>query len=221
MLLLLHFENESWILKKNAFYIHKGSLASGPSRERNWTWMKTSCSWGFSRSWKMCCFYWKDFYLITSRVCSVSTKTQVTLFVSERILCFNCSLENDSKYKGMKSFLLLMKESSSGLQSKVNSPRFKALLVPFLPLEREMGSISASLVLRGLPGWIRSELVRVWSPVMETCGGVKEPSCEVSLARPPFDKSTLVNKILPNRIDRAANWKYNYGFILTNGAISK
>lgn len=113
--------------------------------------MKTSCSWGFSRSWKMCCFYWKDFYLITSRVCSVSTKTQVTLFVSERILCFNCSLENDSKYKGMKSFLLLMKESSSGLQSKVNSPRFKALLVPFLPLEREMGSISASLVLRGLP----------------------------------------------------------------------
>lgn len=44
--------------------------------------MKTSCSWGFWKSWRMCCFYWKDFYLITSRVCSASTRTQVTPCVS-------------------------------------------------------------------------------------------------------------------------------------------
>lgn len=68
---------------KNDFYIYKGSLVSGPLKEQNWTWMKTSCLWGFLKSWKMCCFYWKDFYLITSRVCSISTKTQVTLFVSK------------------------------------------------------------------------------------------------------------------------------------------
>lgn len=91
---------------KNHFCIHKGSLASGPLKEQNWTWTKTSCSWGFWKSWKMCCFYWKGFYLITSRACSVSTKTQVTLSVST---LFSVSrvrhLDKDSGNKGGKSSL--------------------------------------------------------------------------------------------------------------------
>lgn len=68
----------------------------------------------------MCCFYWKDFYLITSRVCSVSTKTQVTLSVSK---CFSVlrltHLEKDSGNKGVKSSLLLGKGSSPGFKARL------------------------------------------------------------------------------------------------------
>lgn len=39
------------------------------------------------------------------------------------------------------------------------------------------------------------------------------------LALLPFDKSTLANKILANRIDKAANQKYKYDFSLINGVV--
>lgn len=70
--------------------------------------MKTSCLWGFSKSWKTCCFYWKDFYLITSRVCLVSTKTQV------RAAC-------SSAFRGL--FTLNRTQANKGVKSSVHEER--------------------------------------------------------------------------------------------------
>lgn len=61
----------------------------------------------------MCCFYWKDSYLITSRACSVSTKTQVTLAVSKLVpVSTVLHLGKDSGNEGVKSPLLFRKASS-------------------------------------------------------------------------------------------------------------
>lgn len=81
---------------------------NGPLKEQNWTWMKTSCLWGFSKSWKTCCFYWKDFYLITSRVCLVSTKTQV-------------SAARSSAFRGL--FTLNRTQANKGVKSSVHEER--------------------------------------------------------------------------------------------------
>lgn len=111
---------------KNHFYIHKGSLVSGPLKEQNWTWMKTSCLWGFLKSWKMCCFYWKDFYLITSRVCSVSTKTQVIPFAAKSSAFRGLlALTRTQANKGVKASLLIMKRGCPGLQRKVRTTTYR------------------------------------------------------------------------------------------------
>lgn len=53
----------------------------------------------------MCCFYWKDFYLITSRVCSVSTKTQVIPSVASSLVFWGVThLEQDSGNKRSGTF---------------------------------------------------------------------------------------------------------------------
>lgn len=73
----------------------------------------------------MCCCYWKDFYLITSRVCSVSTKIQVTVSKCSPVSSIS-HLEKDSGNKGVTSSLLLRKVSPSGSQSKVRAIRHES-----------------------------------------------------------------------------------------------
>lgn len=224
---------------KNDCSVHQGSLVSGPWKEQNWTWMKTSCLWGSLKSWKMCCWYWKDFYLITSRVCSVSTKTQVTVST-----CFPVSsvsqLEKDPGNAGVESSLLLRKVSAPGSLSKVRAIRCEC---PTLEPQAQTYSCRVSKVggsifpAFGTWNWYYVHQPCCW---WACCWGelmcrlcisgvhwwkreaVKGPSCnEVSLTLFPVDKSTLANKILANRIDRAANWKYNYDFILASAGVSK